>query len=220
MGIQQEKRRKGGCSSFSENLNGPYTLIDNAVVKTGGAKKRSSHKKSSHKKPSHKKPSPKRGGNVVSDLLTKQNGGSFADDFIKSFEQQKGGHLRRKRRLGGEGEPPAAPPATNTGSSAATNTGSSAVTNTGSSAVTNTSILSDALSIAKKTLGAGANGGGRSKKGSKKESKRRGGVGVELAPFAAAVALLAARVFNDPEFNKTSTGSKKRTSSKKHTTKV
>ena len=82
MGIQQEKRRKGGCSSFSENLNGPYTLIDNAVVKTGGAKKRSSHKKSSHKKPSHKKPSPKRGGNVVSDLLTKQNGGSFAESKL------------------------------------------------------------------------------------------------------------------------------------------
>lgn len=222
--LDRLKTRKGGCSSYSA-VNDPYMLLDNAIVKSpatttggfkslkddkrrrrggennlnqeemmmdGGAKRKRRNKRKTNKKSS-------KGGNPVS-------------DFLNSFQNEKqtgGRHMRR----GGYNEP-ASQVATNQPAPQVVNTPAPQVVNTPPQQSASNSLLGDAMGMLAKSANlSGITGGGK-----RNDSRRRGGTGVELAPFAAAVALLAARMLNDPEVRKNTKmgmGQSRRSSSKR-----
>lgn len=224
--LDRMKTRKGGCSSYSA-VNDPYMLLDNAIVKSpatttggfkslkddnrrrrggennlnqeemmdGGAKRKRRNKRKANKKSS-------KGGNPVS-------------DFLNSFQNEKqtgGRHMRR----GGYNEPASQVATNQPAPQVATNQPSPQVVNTPPQQSASNSLLGDAMGMLAKSANLSGITGGRSMKDDRR--RRRGGTGVELAPFAAAVALLAARMLNDPEVRrntKMGMGQSRRSSSKR-----
>ena len=189
------KKKSGGCSSMNyAGVSDNYMLMDNAIAKTGGARKPKSRKPKSNKSKS------KKGGVNLNERDAKELflGGypNPPNDMFGGSFRRRGGDPREKkddmfggafRRRGGDGETPATPPV-----------------------ATGLFGMGSAITDVTKTLGL-TSGGGKSERrderdggcgmfpcNKKKDERKQGGAtGVELAPFISSLVILGLRAAND-----------------------
>jgi hypothetical protein len=206
------KKKSGGCSSMNyAGVSDNYMLMDNAIAKTGGARKSKSKKS--------KKSKSRGGGDLLQNINEKElfSGGNPPNDMFGGALRRRGGGEHSEntvndklsgmfggsfRRRGGEppkqddmfggsfrrrgGEPPAAPVATGLFG------------------------MGSAITDVTKTLGLTSGGGNNDKRKerdggcglrrcnkNKDERKKGGTTGVELAPFISSLVILGLRAAND-----------------------
>jgi hypothetical protein len=227
MDLSSLKRRKAkaGCNSLAD-VNANYMLLDSAISKPVVADKGGNRRF-------------KRGGNVdsVTDFLSSFTSDKQGGAKRKPKGKGKGKGMRKGRYFGGN-QTTTSPPVVNAPPPAVVNAPPPAVVNAPSAPAVVNAPPANLTQAAINSLGklTGFSGGALRNKNKKRggepnnneqltggglrnKNKKRGGTtGVDLAPFAAAVALLANRVFFDPEFNKMN-GSKTSVRSTKKTSK-
>lgn len=208
------KKKSGGCSSMNyAGVSDNYMLMDNAIAKTGGARKPKSKKSNKSKKS-------KKGGVDLNEMKAKElfSGGMPPNDMFGGSFRRRGGEPSEQdnmfggsfRRRGGEpskqddmfggsfrrrgGEPPAATPAASPAAPVATGLFG----------------MGSAITDVTKTLGLTSGGGNNDKRKerdggcglrrcnkNKDERKKGGTTGVELAPFISSLVILGLRAAND-----------------------
>lgn len=192
------KKKSGGCSSMNyAGVSDNYMLMDNAIAKTGGARK---SKSSKGKKPK------RRGGEPLLDKINMTekelfSGGNPLNDRLGGGFRRRGGEPNKNRNddmFGGAlrrrgGDPPAAPPA------------ASPVAPPNATGLFG---MGSAITDVTKTLGLTSGGGKNNKEQdggcglrrcnkNKDERKKGGATGVELAPFISSLVILGLRAAND-----------------------
>lgn len=199
--MENLKKKSGGCSSMNyAGVSDNYMLMDNAIAKTGGARK---SKSSKGKKPKRRGGEPLlekinmtekelfSGGNPLNDMLGggfRRRGGEPSKD---RNDDMFGGALRR--RGGNTTEGPTSNPSSVTQATGLFGMGS-------------------AITDVTKTLGLTSGGGKSDRKrrderdggcgmfpcNKKKDERKKGGTtGVELAPFISSLVILGLRAAND-----------------------
>jgi hypothetical protein len=211
------KKKSGGCSSMNyADVSDNYMLMDNAIAKTGGAKRRKSKKSKKSRK----------GGNTMTERDAKElfSGGNPPNDMfggslrrhggVGKEDDMKGGSYRRHggndgdmkggsylRRGGGKEDDMF-------GGSLRRRGGNEAPS--ASSAPTPTGFLGMGSAITDFTKNIGITSGGAERRREEREGgcglrsckkngdkKKGGATGVELAPFISSLVILGLRAAND-----------------------
>jgi len=209
------KKKSGGCSSMNyAGVSDNYMLMDNAIAKTGGARKAESNKPKSKK--SESKPKTTGGGNTEISEKELFSGGNPLNDMLggalrrhgggdNDKNDMSGGALRRRgggnddkndmfggalRRRGGNTETPTTPPPA---------TGLFGMGSAISDVTKNLGLTSGGADKLRRERRDEKDGGcGLRRCNKKKDDQKKGGTtGVELAPFISSLVILGLRAAND-----------------------
>jgi len=191
------KKKSGGCSSMNyAGVSDNYMLMDNAIAKTGGARKAESNKPKSKK--SESKPKTTGGGNTEISEKELFSGGNPLNDMLGGALRRRGGGDDDKndmfggalRRRGGNTETPTTPPPA---------TGLFGMGSAISDVTKNLGLTSGGADKLRRERRDEKDGGcGLRRCNKKKDDQKKGGTtGVELAPFISSLVILGLRAAND-----------------------